>query len=155
MKKHLILLIVIPMTAVLIVACKKSPIPIPVGMSATIHSFNGTWSNTDWLATTYYTFFDTSATGETGITIYGNDSTLITRPPPSNYFYLTFVYTKYKTGVYTLKYPTCAMSYGGIPFTAGTIAISRFSTTNIEGTFNCANGSDFTVTNGQFNIPIK
>jgi len=135
------------MTAVLIVACKKSPIPIPIGMSAIIN-------NTDWLATNYYASLDTGTTGIAYIYVIGDDTTL-----PNSYFNnlaLTIVFFQKKVGVYVINntnnsYILC----GNNSSISGTIAISQFSATNIQGTFNCIMTGGLTISNGQFNIPIQ
>ena len=136
-----------------ITSCKKSK-NIPLGMTAIVN-------NTQWTATSYYATIDTA--NDTVINLYINGTNANSAYPSSDYFILLIHDYNYKAGVYNINLaigPNCAYyTYGNVLYqsVSGVISLTQVSSSNVQGTFNCtfSSGSNLTVTNGQFNVPIQ
>ena len=156
------LCIIAALIGVSVFSCKKNkttptPIkntPIPIGMTAVVN-------NADWAATYYYATIDT--VNDTIIYLDINGANANSLYPTQDFFTLVIKGYNYKTGVFNITFTSGGnavdytynyMSYQSV---SGTITLTQVSTTNVQGTFNAtfSSGSNLTVTNGQFNVPIQ
>lgn len=132
------------LTGILMLGCKKHTNAIPAGMTSTINSTPSTL-----FVATYYSADTAGTTVSIGAVggIY-NMSIYI----PGN-----------KIGTYAVNYGgsgTVAQiiytySYNDFEAVSGNVTITRVTTNNIQGTFNCIFSNGWSVTNGQFNVPIQ
>ena len=156
------LCIIAALIGVSVFSCKKNkttptPIkntPIPIGMTAIVN-------NANWVATSYDAYLDT--VDDTVIFLYINGDNANSLYPNQDFFTIIIKDYKFESGVFNINN---AISPNSVNYTynynqyksiSGTIALTQVSPTNIQGTFNgtFSSGSNLTVTNGQFNVPIQ